>query len=194
MPKQSKRTKEAIIEAATRLFDKQGYKETTIEQIINEAGCSKGTFYYHFTGKEELSISLTKSMDMRFEEWYAATSPDTPAIDKLLQLAEYVYDYTEREFDSESYAATYAYYLNPKSGDTFDSPNRFYNTIVRNIMKEGQNKKELRNDISFVELGKMYNIVLRGVLYDWCISRGSYSVKELGMRAMKIFLPGFISK
>lgn len=47
-------TKERILKTASDLFYSQGYNATGIQQIINEAGVSKGAFYTHFKSKDEL--------------------------------------------------------------------------------------------------------------------------------------------
>lgn len=49
--------KDKIVEVALRLFYEQGYNATGIQQIIDEAGVSKGTFYTHFKTKEDLGIA-----------------------------------------------------------------------------------------------------------------------------------------
>ncbi len=51
----SKQTaKDRILKTASDLFYCQGYNATGIQQIINEAGVSKGAFYTHFKSKDEL--------------------------------------------------------------------------------------------------------------------------------------------
>lgn len=50
-----------IMTAAAALFSKQGYKKTTIDEIVAKAKISKGLFYHYFKNKEELYISLYNS-------------------------------------------------------------------------------------------------------------------------------------
>ena len=49
--KNIRNTKGRIIEAAWRLFYRQGYDDTTVEEIIEESGTSRGSFYHYFEGK-----------------------------------------------------------------------------------------------------------------------------------------------
>lgn len=50
--------KQLIIEAAIDLFSKQGFEQTSIQQITEQAGISKGAFYLSFKSKNELILSL----------------------------------------------------------------------------------------------------------------------------------------
>lgn len=47
-------TKNHIIKTSLRLFLQKSYKEVTMNEIVKEIGLSKGAFYHHFAGKEEL--------------------------------------------------------------------------------------------------------------------------------------------
>jgi len=48
---QKKETLQLLIKAATHLFLKKGYAQTTIEEIASRAGASRATFYLHFARK-----------------------------------------------------------------------------------------------------------------------------------------------
>ncbi|MDN3558675.1 TetR/AcrR family transcriptional regulator [Vreelandella neptunia] len=65
-PLPASRPRERIIEAASRLFFRQGYCSTGINQIISESGVAKASFYSHFPSKETLAIAWLKQ---REEVW-----------------------------------------------------------------------------------------------------------------------------
>src|SRR5690625_3416087 len=46
--------KNEILDVAERLFMSKGYAHTTVEAIIQEIGIAKGTFYYHYSSKEDV--------------------------------------------------------------------------------------------------------------------------------------------
>ena len=43
--------KEKMTENSIRLFEKKGFSETSIQDIVESIGVTKGTFYYYFTSK-----------------------------------------------------------------------------------------------------------------------------------------------
>jgi len=62
-------TKARMIEAATSLFERQGYAATGIQQILQESGAPRGSFYFHFPGgKEDLAVAAVERHGDRFGE------------------------------------------------------------------------------------------------------------------------------
>ncbi len=47
-------TRERIVDSARRLFNRKGFVEVTIDEIMKQAGLTRGGFYRHFDTKEEL--------------------------------------------------------------------------------------------------------------------------------------------
>lgn len=52
----------AILDAADRLFEQFGYRKTTVEEIALEAKIGKGSVYLHFSSKEDLGLSWLKRL------------------------------------------------------------------------------------------------------------------------------------
>ena len=63
--------RDQIVETASRLFYRQGYNLTGINQIIEEAGIAKASLYYHFPSKEDLCVEY---LIRRNEIWSAILS------------------------------------------------------------------------------------------------------------------------
>jgi AcrR family transcriptional regulator len=58
--------KTQILDGATKLFARNGYYETHVEDILREVKIGKGTFYLYFKNKEELFISI---LERFLDEW-----------------------------------------------------------------------------------------------------------------------------
>jgi AcrR family transcriptional regulator len=52
------KTRERIMDAALNIFSSRGYHDTRLDEIVKEAGTSKGSIYFHFPNKERLFIAL----------------------------------------------------------------------------------------------------------------------------------------
>jgi TetR/AcrR family transcriptional regulator, cholesterol catabolism regulator len=50
----SAQTQEGLLAAAVKLFSARGYGRTSLQDIAEEAGLTKGALYYHFKSKEDI--------------------------------------------------------------------------------------------------------------------------------------------
>ncbi|MFW0797409.1 TetR/AcrR family transcriptional regulator [Gordonia sp. CPCC 205515] len=71
-------TRDALLDAAQRVFESAGFLDARVEQIAGEAGVAYGTFYRYFESKEhvfrELSTRLFTEVHSR-EPWATDLSP-----------------------------------------------------------------------------------------------------------------------
>ncbi|MGI8496778.1 MAG: TetR family transcriptional regulator C-terminal domain-containing protein [Gemmatimonadaceae bacterium] len=79
-----------IIEAATVLVGRQGYQNTSIDEVIREAKlCGKGHFYHYFKSKEELGYAVLARQFERFTERGLAILSD-PMVEPLERLTHFI--------------------------------------------------------------------------------------------------------
>ncbi|MGD7050787.1 TetR/AcrR family transcriptional regulator [Rossellomorea marisflavi] len=76
--------KEIIIKVAKHLFRTKGYHDTSIQDILDQARVSKGTFYNHFSTKSQLILYIIKKVDQRVEEQQNMLLTDGSLHDKQL--------------------------------------------------------------------------------------------------------------
>jgi AcrR family transcriptional regulator len=66
-------TKLRLVESAVKLFERKGYLETSVQDIVEEAQLTKGSFYYYFSSKEDIlflihdefiEYELSKALDV----------------------------------------------------------------------------------------------------------------------------------
>ena len=107
------------------------------------------------------------------------------SIVQLEQLSQYVSYFIEGNVSAELLAALYQSQLAKKKQDCFLNPDRFYNRLVRKIIAEGQKKHEIREDISVEELAHHVLLLERGIIMDWCVQNGSFSLGYFGSRKAK---------
>ena len=92
--------REAIINTASRLFYQQGYSNTGINQIIEEANIAKSSLYQNFRSKEDLLLAYLEKTGMTTEEMLknAALTGNTPQ-EKMIAVFNYLENLVqEKEF------------------------------------------------------------------------------------------------
>jgi AcrR family transcriptional regulator len=73
--------KQNIINAAYTLFIQKGYNATSIQDILDGAGVSKGTFYNYFTSKTQCLIAIMESIGSELNQLRMAASAGKPTND-----------------------------------------------------------------------------------------------------------------
>jgi AcrR family transcriptional regulator len=58
-----------ILEAATRVFIRKGYQKTTMKDVVEESGLSRGGVYLYYGSTEEMILDLLKEMDNELGQW-----------------------------------------------------------------------------------------------------------------------------
>src|SRR5947209_7397518 len=56
-------TRRQLLDVATHLFAEQGYDLTSIEQVLGEAGVSRGSLYHHYDSKEQLFEAVVEQLE-----------------------------------------------------------------------------------------------------------------------------------
>jgi TetR/AcrR family transcriptional regulator, transcriptional repressor for nem operon len=86
-PRHESKTK--LLNAALHVVRTKGYAATTVEDICNEAGVTKGSFFHHFKSKDELALAATAHWGTMTEGFFAA-APYHKLRDPLKRLLGYV--------------------------------------------------------------------------------------------------------
>lgn len=179
--------KQKIQEVAWELFREKGYENTTLSEIIQRAGTSKGGFYYYFSAKEDLLNSLYTILDKEYEKYYRKMDASAHSLIQLRQLNQYVFYYIEGNLNAEMVAALYQSQLAKQKEECFLDPNRYYMKLVRGILTEGQKKGEIRKDISAVQLAEHVLLLERGILTHWCVSGGRFPLGYQGSEYFRLY-------
>ncbi len=189
--KTTRNTKGKIVSAAWKLFYEQGYDDTTIEEIVELSGTSKGSFYHYFDGKDALLSSLSYLFDEEYDRLIATFTPAMTAWDKLLYLNHELFAMIENSISIDLLARLYSSQLVTAGEKHLLDHNRTYYKLLRQIVSEGLQNGEFRSDMTVNEMVKAYALFERGLLYDWCICEGNYALANYSATLLPVLLAGF---
>ena len=195
MPRKNARnTKGRIISAAWKLFYRRGYDDTTVEEIIEESGTSRGSFYHYFQGKDALLSTLADVFDRKYEELTETLDPNQDRFEQLMYLNRELFTMLENSISLDLVARLYSSQLITRGDKSLMDHNRIYYRLLRQIVLQGQERGELRGDVTASEVVRVYALCERALIYDWCLSQGDYSLSQYGRTMMPMFLQGFRGK
>ncbi len=189
--KTARNTKGKIIVAAWKLFYDQGYDDTTIEEIIEESGTSKGSFYHYFTGKDALLSSLSYMFDEKYEELMEGLDENMSSFDILLYLNKELFQMIENSISLDLLAKLLSSQLVTKGEKHLMDYNRTYYKLLRKIISNGQKRGEFTQEKSVNDMVKTYAMCERALMYDWCLAEGNYSLFRYAQERLPVFLSDF---
>lgn len=173
--------RQQLLNAAWQLFREKGYENTTMEDILKTAKCSKGRFYYYFHAKAELLDLLYELFDEKYDEFFKKLPARQPALEKLLDINRFMFRFMAEEIGAELLTNLYISQLTGTTGIAFWGKGRAFRRILTAIVSEGQESGEIRGDVSCDELVTDIIAEERSQLISWCLEKGTYSLVDVSM-------------
>lgn len=192
--KNQRKTKSRIVTAAWKLFYQQGYEDTTIEEIIEESGTSKGSFYHYFGGKDALLGSLAYMMDEKYEELEPGIPDDMNSYEVLLYLSRELLSMIEETINMELLSRLLSTQLTTRGEKPLLDHDRTYYKLLRKIITRGREAGELTRKLTVSEMVHYYAMCERALLYEWCLRKGEYSLSENASKRLPLMLQGLIER
>ena len=113
---------------------------------------------------------------------------DMSAIDALIYLNRELFHMIENQIDIDLLSRLFASQLTTKGDLTLLDNNRVYYKLIKKLVIKGQENGEIVDTMTVNEIVKYYAMCERALMYDWCLSKGGYSLKEYGVKTMPMFL------
>ena len=136
------RTRAAILTAASQLFLKYGYEDTSIQQIAELADTGVGTLYGYFSSKDEVLREVLREHSVEAVQNYRSSiDSSTPSIDKVNRgLAEY-----RRYIQDNRKLITAAFYVSTRDGRMLEESNDWLFKAYAQMIQEGIDRGEFKN-------------------------------------------------
>jgi len=179
-------TREAIIEAAARVFQTKGYHAASVQDIADAVGILKGSLYHHFESKEELLYLIVKEPRARLYKTVAdIVADDAPAGEKLRRAI-----LAHLEAFDQHYPHLFVYLrereeMKGRLRGTPKEYERYWQQILREGVKSGEFRADL--DVPVVSYGLLGMV---NWLYKWYDPRGRLSVREIAAQLSTVALAG----
>ncbi len=194
MPSKSGNTKNIIVEAAWGLFYRNGYEHTTIDDIVEASNTSKGSFYHYFRSKSDLLGTVPLLFDDLYEMLSDVIDSEMESPKKLMYMMNELFIMIENRIPEGLLAEYMALEITSKGNRHFLDPDRTYYRLLRQIFTEGQEKGIFIEKLRKNDMIRAFATFERGVVYDWCLARGNYTLSEYGRLLCRSFLAGMLKE
>lgn len=158
-------TRHRIFHAAIDLFRKQGFEQTTVDDITEKADVAKGTFFNYFRRKEAVLAYLTESRLLAIEESAEALlAEDRPVPEKLLDLLASMAAPYEEDHDLSRYVLREL--MSRMYLPSEEEMMRWHELFV-NIIRRGQERGEIRPELAAERIERVIGCVFQGTIFQW---------------------------
>lgn len=162
----STKTKQILINSASELFVKFGVNKVTIDDICNNCGLTKGSFYHYFPSKNYIvAFSINSGLDRYLEENYVLDK-NLSVIDQFVALNLCTFDYfcgIGKELTGLSFVSMLNTYTD------VHVEGRHYVNILNSILNRAKNESLITN-MNNEEAYHHCSSIITGILMEWCIS------------------------
>ncbi|MFF3555408.1 TetR/AcrR family transcriptional regulator [Streptomyces tsukubensis] len=128
-----------LLSAATRLFAEHGYDKTSVQEIVEAAGVTKGALYHYFGSKEDLLQEVYGRMLRLQQERLDAFARSGAPVDVRLRsaAADVVVTTIENLHDATIFFRS-MHHLSPEKNKQVRAERRRYHERFRALVEEGQ--------------------------------------------------------
>jgi AcrR family transcriptional regulator len=164
-------TRERIMCAALRLFSERGVNATTVEDITNEADVGKGTFFNYFPTKEDILPHLCQLKMGKIQEFVSRALRSRDSMDTVLyELALILLEEFE-ESPALMHSILAAFFSNASARQQMVHDFLQDREVLAELMAARQERGELREDLSPLELALQFQRVLFGTTVFWSVDQ-----------------------
>jgi len=171
MGRDGTKTKNKILSESKSLVFKNGFSGTSIDQILEKTGITKGAFFYHFKTKNALAKALIEEYaneDMNHMN-YVLEKTESLMGDPLHRLLQFIQEFIDMMSDiTEPPSCLYASYVNEPNyfseeiltsvSDSILSWRKTFEYLLGNVMKECEKKI----NVDLVSLSDLFTVVFEG--------------------------------
>jgi AcrR family transcriptional regulator len=183
--------RQQIVETAVRLFRKQGYENTRIDDIVNILEISQPTFFRYFPSKDAVLRDVGKrGFACLAEHLKSELSSEADTAERLRRL----YRAMAREVEADRplwQAVVLSGAMDPVRSPEMRGPEGVAVALLREILAQGQRRGEITRVFPVLHLSEFMEGLYQTVVRQWTVDlTGPHKLGERVDSAVEFFLRG----
>ncbi len=190
-------TRHRLLDAAERLFQTHGVSRTSLQQIAEEAGATRGAVYWHFKDKADLFNAMMERVTLPMEKGVrqaaepAGVDPldlieqgmmqalgliaDDPQVRRVFQIAVHKVEYTDEM------ASVQQRHLGARDACVMD---------FEKALRLATRVRRLRLPVPARTAAQGLHALMSGLIDDWLLDPGAFDLVPAGRRLFGVYLAG----
>ena len=179
-----------MVRVAARLFSERGYHGTSMQHLAEALGLLRGSLYAHIGSKEELLFEVVDEGADRFlERARAAARLESSAAGRLTGLLVGHVETAIEHIEAATVFLNEWRYLSPEQRTVIQDKRDDYESLIRNIVREGIEAGEFRSDLD-VSLAARLVLSAGNWTYTWYRVDGPLTPADVGHSFAEMLVQG----
>jgi TetR/AcrR family fatty acid metabolism transcriptional regulator len=183
-----------IIDAAIRVFARNGYYNSRVSDIAREAGIASGTIYLYFKTKDEILVTLFRE---KMASWVAFVrgeiASETDAVGRLRRLVHLHFSVLEQNADLAEVVQVelrqgHKFFRGASAHEVSS-----YFALIQSVLEEGMAAGHIRPDVPAKIATKMLFGAMDQMATSWVLGKRGYRLTDAAEAVATIFLRGVLA-
>lgn len=190
-------TRELILDKAEEVFERQGVTRSSLQDVAEAAGVSRGAIYWHFKDKADLFDAMLDRVRLPCEGACADLDRADPAQsrERLLTLGQRVLEHLERDpqvrrvFGIAMHRTELCDELAPVFSRRAEMIRGFLSDMGR-VLEKAQAAGLLRVQVVPVAAAWGYFALIDGLMHNWTLQPETFDLRSVGAASLGAYLDG----
>lgn len=182
--------RDQVAQAAVELFAEKGYANTSVQEVVERAGVTKGAMYHYYRSKDDLLFGIYERMlTLQREHLDEIVARGLPTTETLRTAC---IDVVETSIDALPEGTVFfrsVHMLSPERQQEVTRRRRAYNDVFAGIITRGQAEGSYRDDIPIAVLVANFFSDVH-YLSNWYSPTGAESKTRVAEQLTDLFLKG----
>jgi AcrR family transcriptional regulator len=172
----SRDTRRKLVRTAMRLWNERGFEtgieDTTVDEIVQAAGVTKGTFYFHFAHKEEILLELGYQTATLLAEEAMRSVAAKRSVDESLRRVTNVLVTSVKAAPPAAVGRAISEFLRPRRpGDELPSFSPSFAEAIEIVFTHAQEEGDVTDKVDPTEMAQIVEALYLDSLREWSQGR-----------------------
>ncbi|RGE40738.1 TetR family transcriptional regulator [Comamonas testosteroni] len=188
-------TRTKLLDAAEEVFFEKGVSRTSLGDIAQRAGATRGAVYWHFKDKVDVFSSMLGRICMPFDEICDDKYGDLPPLERIRQSMLKVFesmDGDERRrkvFETALFKMEYVGELEDVRVQHIESANLSQEKFAQDLALAAQ-EQAVKLPVSPKDAALGLHSLFVGLIHGWVLNEGSFPLVSVGRVSVDVYLSG----
>ena len=184
-------TRQQIIRAAAECFDVTGYERTTLSDIVDQSGVTKGAVYFHFRSKDDLgTVVIDEQHAISMAAVAQIRTTGAPALEQLVMQA---YEMGRQMIDDPVVRAGIRLTLELSAADGPPKPYLDWISGLDHIFRDAAAEGDLADTMDPAHLARYFVAAFTGVQLVSNVLTQRHDLELRIAQMLEVFLPSIMA-